>query len=165
MADTFFHQFPVALDIANGVFPLSFFEKLPFLITTRIRKKSEAPLISVERRLKRDDIERTVNFLVNEKSEAEKEEIEAFPFLNTGIADAKEYYIKQDLHLLVDLVDRYFDRELKNFCVDLGDIPSGVIQIVEIDWSLRDFQPAKEGSVHYEVFTKREIRMRSEPDG
>lgn len=161
-----FDQVPVVLDITDGVFSPSLFEELPFSIP-KINKRVEAPIISIERQLEPDDIAKTINLLVmaaqlgriNEQLGIENNPLEGFTFLNVNIADVKEHYIEQDLYLLVDLVDRYFDHELKRIGVDLDNIPDNIIQIVEFDFTMIDLCPG-DTKIHYKLYTKRGIGRR-----
>jgi hypothetical protein len=151
----FFGQIPVTLEIKDSGFPSVFFEKSPLLIPS-IAGKVEAPIISVERRPGRSDIAKTIN-RINEQLGIENKNLDEFPFLNTCIADAKEYYIKQDLQLLVNLVARYFDHELKSFRAGLDNIPDDMMQIVEIDFTMIELSPG-DTEIHYRLYTKRGIR-------
>ncbi len=161
----FFDQAPVILEITDSDFPPALFERSPFVIPSIIAKDVEVPIISVERHLKRSDIEKTDNFLdmvaqfrnIDKQLGIKNRELsEEFSFLSICIADAKEYHVKQDLHLLVDLVDRYFDRELKKIGVDIDELSSDIIQIVEVDFTMIDLYPG-DTEIHYRLYTKRGI--------
>jgi hypothetical protein len=64
----------------------------------------------------------------------------------------KETLIKKDLVLLAEIVATSYYLKIRQRKIDWPDL----YQIVEIDWSFRDFRPG-EGAIHYEVFTKRQI--------
>lgn len=152
---TSFDQIPAILEIRDSDFPPAFFEKLPFVISgPGIDENVEAPIISVERHLGRSDIEKTVNFL-----KELRECPEDFSFFNICLTDAKEYHVKQDLCLLVDLVDRYFVHELKKIGVNPDCLPSDIIQIVEVEFTMIDLYPG-DTEIHYQLYTKRGIGRR-----
>lgn len=161
-----FDQVPTILEIKDSDFPPVFFEKSPFIIPS-IAENVEAPIISVERHPSQGDIEKTVNFLnmiarfrnIDEQLGIKREFSEEFSFLNICIANAKEYHVKQDLCLLVDLIDRYFDHEAKKIGVDLDDLPNNIIQIVEVDFTMVDLCPG-DTEIHYRLYTKRGIGRR-----
>lgn len=144
---------PILLEIKDKDFPPAFFEGSPFVIPGIIAEDVDAPIISVERHPKRSDIEKIISLL----NVIDRELPEEFSFLSIGIADVKEYYVKQDLRLLVDLVSRYLDHELEKIGVDIGaDLSSDIMQIVEVDFTMIDLCPGDTG-IHYRLYTKRGI--------
>lgn len=163
-----FEQIPVELEIISNDFPSVFFEKSPFLIP-KINERVEAPIISIERHLGLDDAKKTDSFLnmiarfrdVNRQLGIENKKLpEEFSFLSESIVDVKEYYVKQDLHLLVDLVDKYFRHESERINIDLDNLPDDTFQIVEIDFTMIDLYPG-DTEIHYRLYTKRGIGRRA----
>jgi hypothetical protein len=158
------NQTPTELEITEDIFHPKFFERSPFLIP-RINAEVEAPTISIERHLNLDEIKKTADILRMIASHRNLDEQlgiggreypESFSFLNETAADAKEYHVKQDLDLLVDLVDRYFDHELKKIAVTLDNLPDDIIQIVKVDFTMIDLYPG-DTEIHYRLYTKRGI--------
>jgi hypothetical protein len=134
----------------------------------RIYEKVEAPIISIERHLIPGDVAKTDAFLnmvarfrnTDRQLGIEGRKLpEEFSFLNESITDAKEYHVKEDLNLLVDMIDKYFRHESEKVSIDLGNFSDDIIQIVEIDFTMIDLCPGNT-EIHYRLYTKRGIGRR-----
>jgi hypothetical protein len=116
----------------------------------RIYEKVEAPIISIERHLIPGDVAKTDAFLNM-----------VARFRNTdrqlGIEGRK--LPKEDLNLLVDMIDKYFRHESEKVSIDLGNFSDDIIQIVEIDFTMIDLYPGNT-EIHYRLYTKRGIGRR-----
>jgi hypothetical protein len=126
------------------------------LIPTEQGRCPLSPIIKVERKLSFEEME--VHEKEGYETTCEASGLNAIsPIENLTL---KQILVRKDFDLLGELVaTNYYSRIRKQ-----NPAWSDLYQVVEIDWSLRDLQPAEEGAIHYEVFTKRDIFIRIEDD-
>jgi len=130
-----FKQMPITLEMPEG-----FLENI-LLIPSELTTDLTVPIIKVERKLNLKQI---------------RDMISGYDYY--PIPSLKEELIRKDLFLLAGLVASIYQSKIR------GDIAyDQLYQVVEIDWSFRDLYPGEQ-AIHYEVFTKREIFIRSEHD-
>lgn len=119
-----------------------------------------APTIKIVRKLTTNQIERMLS---------EKEEFHSrvnailgtqddFKKYYRTIYNLKEELIRKDLSLLGQVIAIIYRSKIGH------DIPyEELYQVVEIDWTYRDLYPGGT-QIHYEIFTKRDIRIRENGD-
>jgi hypothetical protein len=128
-----------------------------FLIPTELSTDLIAPIIKVERRLTRRQIEDMVKE-GDRKLDGISKLLNAPPLnYQYSIPGIKEKLIRKDLLLLVQLVTSMYWFKIRDVEFDQ------LYQVVEIDWSYRDLYPG-DTEIYYELFTKRDIHIRDNPD-
>jgi hypothetical protein len=80
------------------------------------------------------------------------------------IADLKEQWIHRDIVSLGDRIAEIYIAKIIGLRITITDFFSDELyQIVEIPWTFNDLHPGEQ-AIHYEIFTKREIFIRTEGD-
>jgi len=116
-----------------------------------------APIIKIGRELSSEQVKEMM-------AHEEEKHTATFKLIGTDanqfeIPTLKENLIRKDLYLLSEIVATGYYSKIRKQNPDWENL----YQIVEIDWSLSDFYPGDQ-AIHYEVFTKREILIRTESD-
>jgi hypothetical protein len=105
------------------------------------------PIIKIERKL---SCEQVKEMMAHEESKL-NQIFSIDTTIQSGVPTFKESLIRKDFHLLGDLVATYYYSKVRTITNW-----SSLYQVIETDWSLKDFYPVGQ-AIHYEVFTKREI--------
>lgn len=114
-----------------------------------------APAIKIDRELSHEQIEEMMaHEEIQFKSLCRALDIDGIgPVQTPTFGDT---LIRKDLYLLAEIVATSFYSKIRKQKPDWINL----CQVVEIDWTMRNFY-AGEQALHYEIFTKREIRIRT----
>jgi hypothetical protein len=141
--------------------PKEFLESILF-IPANLDHCPCAPTIKIERKLSRKQIEK----MMAEDEERCKIICQTLGVDALGIGHInyqfkiptfKEALIRKDILLLSEIVATDYYSKIRGQKYDWRDLR----QTIETDWSLRDFYPDQEDAIHYEIFTKREIYIKT----
>jgi hypothetical protein len=153
MTNEFTKQMPITLEIPEG-----FLENI-LLIPSELTADLTVPIIKVERKLNLKQIRDMIKGGDKKLSAIAKMlDIQSSGYDYYSIPSLKEELIRKDLFLLAGLVASIYQSKIKR------DIAyDRLYQVVEIDWSYQELYPG-DTEIHYEIFTKREIFIRTEGD-
>lgn len=125
------------------------------LIPTELGPCLYAPIIKVERKLSCGQVEEMMAYEEEQyKGICHALGVDVISPIETPTF--KDTLIRKDLSLLCEIVATNHYSKIRRQKPDW----SNLYQMVEIDWSIGDFHPVGR-AIHYEVFTKREIFIRT----